>query len=526
MARTTDKIKYNEKKKQAYSFFISKGYTPQQSAGIVANLMAESSLNTTIKGDKGSAVGIAQWRLDRRERLESKYGDNWHSFENQLDFVDWELKNTHQGAYKALQGATTAAEAALVISDKYERPHPDWAHNEKRQKNAIELASEYGGLPLENLTNFDKPTENRTFASQLSYAGEQKFIEGAQEDNYRGPTADISFEQGVELPAVDEAVEEEVEKEEGKVSEAQQRIQERMKERNMLISFLKSTQYESPEYKRTNAFAGAPPQEYMQEGGKYTNRLKYVERAEQKPEHIQPFNYQEDLGFLEKNLSKVLLGEEKLDEIEGIYNKLVDFKNKRKDDKMTEEEVDLRKRIANAKSFNYPSNLFQLESFVDNVLKGEKEEGTTKNKNKKILREALNNKYYGLDYNKDIVTESPYKPSDAKDKNAVYYTLKGKESEVSRKGLKDKYENFEKFYNNFKGGKRVGASEVGGSGILSQFGKFKMSSGEDENGKYVSFYDIWDIDPPMLKDRGIDLNKLNYPFEVYDRIYEKDFNKF
>jgi len=58
---STKKVKHdlNGNKKKAMEFFQSKGLTNYQAAGIVGNLIQESNLNTTIKGDGGKAFGIA-----------------------------------------------------------------------------------------------------------------------------------------------------------------------------------------------------------------------------------------------------------------------------------------------------------------------------------------------------------------------------------------------------------------------------------------------------------------------------------
>ena len=47
----------------AYRYFLSRGWTPAQAAGIVGNLQQESGpgLDPTIAGDGGNAFGIAQW---------------------------------------------------------------------------------------------------------------------------------------------------------------------------------------------------------------------------------------------------------------------------------------------------------------------------------------------------------------------------------------------------------------------------------------------------------------------------------
>ena len=46
----------------AFNYFVAKGLTKRQSAGIVGNLLQESSMNPTIKQyGGGPGRGIAQW---------------------------------------------------------------------------------------------------------------------------------------------------------------------------------------------------------------------------------------------------------------------------------------------------------------------------------------------------------------------------------------------------------------------------------------------------------------------------------
>ena len=234
------------------------------------------------------------------------------------------------------------------------------------------------------------------------------------------------------------------------------------------------------------------------------------------------FNRDEDLGFMSNKIGELFIGPEKMNKIQGLYNKLVDFKNERGDSEMTPEEIDLRRRMVNAQSFSYLETPSNLSSFVDRVEKGESQNvNNLKNEDKKELRKELNAKYYGIDYNEDLVIESKYKPSNSKNKDDKYFDMAGPELQVTKSIIRDKYKNFDNFHKTFKEAKRAGQSEIGGIGTLSQLGKFKMSSGEDEKGKYVSYYDIWDMDIPGL---DFDINAPNNPFEIYGRIYENDFN--
>jgi hypothetical protein len=108
----------------ATSFFTSRGYTPAQAAGIVGNLVTESKLKPNgPSGDGGKAYGIAQWHPDRQAKFKEvmKKDIRGSSLEDQLKFIDWELKNTESAAGTALANTTTAAQAASVFDKKYER---------------------------------------------------------------------------------------------------------------------------------------------------------------------------------------------------------------------------------------------------------------------------------------------------------------------------------------------------------------------------------------------------------------------
>lgn len=109
----------------AMSFFIGQGWSQEQAAGIVANLITESNLNPAgPAGDGGLAKGIAQWHPDRHANLigfASANGLDPTSLDTQLKFVQWELTNTESAAAEKLKGAKTAAEAAAIIDQYYER---------------------------------------------------------------------------------------------------------------------------------------------------------------------------------------------------------------------------------------------------------------------------------------------------------------------------------------------------------------------------------------------------------------------
>lgn len=147
MATYEEEKQRQKNKDYAYQFYLKRGYRPLEAAAIVGNLDIESGglSNDVIvgkkTGDKGTAFGIAQWRGDRRKRLESKYKD-FKNLDNQLDFVDWELKNTEKEAFSKLKSSNTVEEATHAFTFKYERPSadPKLNHFDKRLKSAAELA--------------------------------------------------------------------------------------------------------------------------------------------------------------------------------------------------------------------------------------------------------------------------------------------------------------------------------------------------------------------------------------------------
>jgi TP901 family phage tail tape measure protein len=114
-AQTTDAVAY----------FMKKGWTQPQAAGIAANLWTESLFNPKAVGDNGHAYGIAQWHEDRQAEFKKLFGTDIRDStkEQQLDFVDYELrKGKEKKAGDALSGASSAQDAGGIVSRLYERP--------------------------------------------------------------------------------------------------------------------------------------------------------------------------------------------------------------------------------------------------------------------------------------------------------------------------------------------------------------------------------------------------------------------
>lgn len=151
----------------------------------------------------------------------------------------------------------------------------------------------------------------------------------------------------------------------------------------------------------------------------------------------------------------------------------------------------------NGYMYSYPSNPIELigyaispyakiDGYGNEMLKVMPKEVTN-------ARRALFAKNFGVnadgkDYAGSIV-ESKYRPSVSSDPNASYYTIP----------IDDPKTRFEYL------------SDITGTA--------KYDFGEDENGKYISVYDVWDLAP--FTNRGNDFSGTTPP-EIYDRFYQSE----
>lgn len=106
-------------------YFMSKGWTREQAAGIAANLEQESKFDETAVGDGGKAYGVAQWHPDRQANFKKWAGKDIRqsTLEDQLGFVNYELtQGAESAAGDKLRAATNAFDAGSIVSRYYERP--------------------------------------------------------------------------------------------------------------------------------------------------------------------------------------------------------------------------------------------------------------------------------------------------------------------------------------------------------------------------------------------------------------------
>ncbi len=113
----------------AYDFFVSKGLTAAQSAGIVGNLIQESNVSPTAVQSGGPGRGIAQWSVGGR--WDTEYDDNvkWYAAKEgssstsltlQLEFVWYELSSFSAYGLASLKRATTVSAATIAFQNDFE----------------------------------------------------------------------------------------------------------------------------------------------------------------------------------------------------------------------------------------------------------------------------------------------------------------------------------------------------------------------------------------------------------------------
>jgi hypothetical protein len=156
---------------KAFNFFVSNGYTKEQAAGIVGNMIHESSvepqrLNGTTSGTKTPAAtavglgnkawGIVQWypasKMINPSRNELHATDaTIESLEFQLAFLKGQLDGTGPVALKAvgdaMKATKTVDDAAYTFAAKFEifTTNPSDPEYARRQATARQVFTTYGG---------------------------------------------------------------------------------------------------------------------------------------------------------------------------------------------------------------------------------------------------------------------------------------------------------------------------------------------------------------------------------------------
>lgn len=144
-------------KEKVWNYLKGQGFSDAAAAGVMGNLMQESSteINPKLKQPGGPGRGIAQWTVgsDRWNALQ-KYaqaqGKSWESLDVQLGFMVKEMdskatywKKTGAGSLEGFKKMTNTDQAVMAFEQAYERAgRPVYAN---RKKYAKEVISSFGG---------------------------------------------------------------------------------------------------------------------------------------------------------------------------------------------------------------------------------------------------------------------------------------------------------------------------------------------------------------------------------------------
>jgi hypothetical protein len=112
-----------------YDYFVGKGLTNFQAAGIVGNLDQESGTDPTAVQQGGPGRGIAQWSVggrwdtdagDNAVAYANQQGQNVWSLNLQLDFIWYELTNFSSYGLAALKATTNVSDATVAFETDFE----------------------------------------------------------------------------------------------------------------------------------------------------------------------------------------------------------------------------------------------------------------------------------------------------------------------------------------------------------------------------------------------------------------------
>ncbi len=105
-----------ENERITWDFLISQGFSPEQTAGIMGNLMQEHRFKTS---DAPGGLGIAQWTAGRRAKLLAM--DDPTSIHTQLQFLMIELNGGYAKVKNAIMATDSIDEAMRIFQNQFER---------------------------------------------------------------------------------------------------------------------------------------------------------------------------------------------------------------------------------------------------------------------------------------------------------------------------------------------------------------------------------------------------------------------
>ena len=184
---------------KSFNYFVSRGYSKEQSAALVGNFLQENStLNPNTTNSIGHK-GIAQWDPDDRYPKLVKFSESKgmkpNTLEAQLQYVEHELSTGNHGLSKSrLQGTKGLEEATKLVRTHYLRPGESEARDDNRLRNAQDVLKRYGG----GSQSTSKSAASSSGSSQIAAAPSEK----SDGDKYEGgPTKDLIKVSGSQIAA-------------------------------------------------------------------------------------------------------------------------------------------------------------------------------------------------------------------------------------------------------------------------------------------------------------------------------------
>jgi hypothetical protein len=129
VAQSTAALSPSANDATAFFFFVGKGLTPIQAAGIVGNLDQESQVDPGAVQAGGPGRGIAQWSVGGRWDTDANDNVVWYagtqgesssSLNLQLEFVWYELQTFSSYGLAALQASTNVTDATVAFETDFE----------------------------------------------------------------------------------------------------------------------------------------------------------------------------------------------------------------------------------------------------------------------------------------------------------------------------------------------------------------------------------------------------------------------
>ena len=155
---------------------VAMGWSREQAAGIAGSFVQESTGKADARNPTSGAYGLGQWLGSRKKDFEQYSGKSLEgsSIDEQLQFFQFEVtKGKEKRAGNMLRAATTAADAARIHSQYYERPGAAEANIARRQALASDILAgqtqvAQTNTPLSTMTSAAISNANTTNNRSLS----------------------------------------------------------------------------------------------------------------------------------------------------------------------------------------------------------------------------------------------------------------------------------------------------------------------------------------------------------------------